>query len=108
MNTQKGEYQLKVPYAFTLRTCKRPSKLLSKLAKAFTEGQFSGPHFTIEEVLGTTQLYGVCHSSCNSSYRTAPATEVANYELLSIKLASTELQVNNVSKTEGNAPLQGK
>lgn len=38
MNTQKGEYQLKVPYAFTLRTCKRPNKLLSMLAKAFTEG----------------------------------------------------------------------
>lgn len=48
MNTQKGEYQLKVPYAFTFRTCKRPNKLLSMLAKAFTEGQFPCPYFTIQ------------------------------------------------------------
>lgn len=108
MNTQKGEYQLKVPYAFTFRTCKRPNKLLSMLAKAFTEGQFPCPYFTIQRGVKTTQLHVVSHRSFNSSYRTAPATELEDYGLLSINLVSTEFQANNISKTRGQLPTPRK
>lgn len=47
MNTQKGEYQLKVTYAFTFRTCKRPNKLFSPCTK-HSPKSIPSPHFTIQ------------------------------------------------------------
>lgn len=38
MNTQKGEYQLKVAYTFTFRTWKRSKMIQFTFAQTFTEG----------------------------------------------------------------------
>ena len=57
------------------------------------------------EMFKATALYMVCHSSYNSSYRTAPATELESYEVLFINLASAKSQVNNISKGEDTSSL---